>query len=227
MKTNNRNRKQLFPVLSLVTILVLLFALYFTFRKSSEKALQLTPDVMENVVDRTLRNYGTEVLKHAKTHQLPPEYLLALIILESSGRKIIPPRFEPHVFERLKEVKNNQRAAYEHVTPEHLADATHEALKNLASSWGPFQLMGYKCLLLDIKVKDIRGNDAIYWGIHWIDLTYGRELRNGKYKDAFHIHNTGRRHPLVGKPFTHDPNYVTRGLEYMKAFEQALKTFGI
>jgi hypothetical protein len=178
--------------------------------------------VYADVIERTLVNYGDVVLTYAVAYELPPEYLLALIVLESSGRSIIPPRFEPHVYERLKEVQNGARKGYEHVKQQHLADATDEALKNLASSWGPFQLMGYKCLLLDIKVRDIRGKDAIFWGIHWIDLTYGKKLKDGKFRDAFHIHNTGRTYPLRGRPFTHDPEYVEKGLRYMQEFKKRL-----
>ncbi len=173
-----------------------------------------------DVFIRTKENYGDEVLRYSRKMNLPPSYFMALIILESSGRQIIPPRFEPHVYERLKEVKKGERPSYEHVTPRHLSDATDDALKNLASSWGPFQLMGYKCLLLGIQVRDIRGNDAVYWGMKWIDMTYGAELRAGKFKDAFHIHNTGRKFPLIGKPSTHDPQYVYRGISYIKSFEK-------
>lgn len=175
-----------------------------------------------DVVERTLANYYREVSCHAKGMNLPEHYLLSLIVLESSGRKLIPPRFEPHVFERLKEVREKKRSSYEHVTPEHLRNASDGALRNLASSWGPFQLMGYKCLLLGIYVKDIRGKDAVYWGAKWIDMTYGNELRKGDFKNAFHIHNTGRKYPAFGKPLTHDPKYVENGLDYMERFRQKL-----
>ncbi len=173
-------------------------------------------------VGRTMENYGEEVVMYAQEFQLPPEYLLALIVLESSGRRMIPPRFEIHVYRRLQEVKDGNRNLYQHVTPQHLQDATDQEMKYLASSWGPFQLMGYKCILLDINIRDIRGRDAVYWGIHWINLTYGDKLREGKYKDAFHIHNTGRNYPVDGKPLTHDPAYVDNGLEYMTVFKNIL-----
>lgn len=189
---------------------------------------RLKPDISivtdTDVIEKTLENYGEEVSAYASQYKLPASYFFALIVLESSGRRVIPPRFEPHVYDRLKEVKQGKRKSYEHVTPSHIKDATDDALKNLASSWGPFQLMGYKCLLLDIKVKDIRGKDAVFWGIHWIDLTYGKELKAGDYKDAFHIHNTGRKYPRHGRSLTHDPNYVQRGLSYIKKFEEKMTT---
>lgn len=201
-------------ILGLLSATVFLLFRVANLRRNSGGAV-----VVADAVERTLLNYGGEVKHYAEEFKLPSSYFLSLIVLESSGRKVIPSRFEPHVYERLKEVKTGKRKSYEHVTPRHLTDATDDALKNLASSWGPFQLMGYKCLLMGIKVRDIRGPEAIYWGVKWIDLTYGKELRQGHYKNAFHIHNTGRKYPLIGKPFTHDPAYVDRGLSYMKRFE--------
>ena len=105
------------------------------------------------------------------------------------------------------------------ITHEMIADASDEALKNLAKSWGPFQLMGYKCLHLDVKVKDLRGDDALDWGAKWIKLEYGHLLRKKRYKDAFHYHNTGKTYPKSGIPKTHDPKYVDNGLKYMAYFE--------
>jgi hypothetical protein len=201
-------------------MLFLMLAGYWLWNEYKSWRAPSSVTVYADAIERARANYSEEVEFFANEFGLPSSYLLSLIVLESSGRKVIPPRFEPHVYERLKEVKQGKRESYEHVTPAHLADATDDALKNLASSWGPFQLMGYKCLLLGIRVRDIRGSDAVYWGIKWIDLTYGKELKERHYKDAFHIHNTGRRYPRIGKPFTHDPSYVDRGLTYMQRFEQ-------
>lgn len=206
----------------LLIIVVLMLIISVINRRSCRNVLPDYNITYTDGLDRALANYSDEVLKYADEFNLPANYLLALIVLESSGRRVIPPRFEPHVYQRLKEVKNGRRESYEHVTSQHLHDATDDALKNLASSWGPFQVMGYKCLLMGIKVKDIRGKDAIYWGIKWIDMNYGNELRAGKFKDAFHIHNTGRKFPSSGRPFTYDPQYVAKGLKYMDYFEKHL-----
>jgi hypothetical protein len=59
--------------------------------------------------------------------------------------------------------------------------------------------------------------------VKWIDLTYGDYIRRGQYKDAFHIHNTGRPYPDSGPPKTYDPKYVPNGLMYMKYFEDLKK----
>jgi hypothetical protein len=173
-------------------------------------------------VIRTEENYGAEIDRLAKQFDLSPEFLKSLIILECSGLKKIKPRFERHVYKRLENVRDGKLDRYENLKPKDLHDATDGALKNMASSWGPFQIMGYKCVWLDIQLADLRGEDALYWGVKWIDLTYGDYVRKGKFKDAFHIHNTGRPYPDSGPPKTYDSKYVPNGLMYMKHFE-ALK----
>ena len=168
-----------------------------------------------------ISNYNEEVERAAVEFDLPYPYLMALLQLECGGRKPAGSRFEKHVFKRLKDVRDGNRESYENVTPGHLADASDAALKNLATSWGPFQLMGYKCILLDVKIKDIRGPESVYYGAKWIDLAYGKKLREGKFKDCFHIHNTGRPYPSNGKPTTHDPQYIPRGIAAIEKYQNA------
>jgi len=194
------------------------FVWYFKYRQQTfdyAKA-QFNPGGLEEVE----QNYGEQIELAAKNFNLSPHYLKALCMLECSGRKYIKPRFEPHIFEKLKLVKSGELKKFEHVTQKMLFDASDEALKNLASSWGPFQLMGYKCLLLDIKIADIRSDEAVYWGVKWIDETYGNFVRKEKYKDAFHMHNTGKTFPKSGISKTHDPEYVKNGLKYMEYFKK-------
>ena len=103
-------------------------------------------------------NYEDAVKIAADEFDLPYGYLMALIQLECGGKIPAGSRFEPHVFRRLKNVRDGKRNRYENVTEMHLRGASDDALRNLATSWGPFQLMGYKCILLNVKVKDIRGD---------------------------------------------------------------------
>ena len=169
-------------------------------------------------------NYSAEVNDAALKFDLPYGYLMALIQLECSGIKPAGERFEPHVYRRLQEVRDGKRKNYENITPAHLYNASDAALKNLATSWGPFQLMGYKCILLNVKIRDIRGDKGVYHGANWIDITYGDRLRRGEYKDCFHIHNTGRSYPRVGLPATHDPQYVPRGLAGISRYNSNSET---
>ena len=161
-------------------------------------------------------HYSQEVQRAAAKYDLDYSYLMSLLMLECSGKKPAGARFEPHVFNRLKQVRDGKRSRYENVTAAHLADASDDALRNLATSWGPFQLMGYKCILLDVNIRDIRGNNGIEHGADWINQTYGQAMRQGRYRDCFHMHNTGQPYPKTGLPRTHDPQYVPRGMAMMK-----------
>lgn len=167
-------------------------------------------------------NYGKEFRKYGREFGIAPEYLAALCMLESGGHRPAGNRFEKHVYARLRLVKLGLRRNYEHVEPRHLKEAGEEALENLATSWGPFQLMGYKCLLFDIRVADLRGENGTYWGVKWISEAYGRYLKKKDYKSAFHMHNAGRPYPADGRSRTHDPDYVKKGMEWMTWFRGKL-----
>jgi hypothetical protein len=161
--------------------------------------------------------YGDEVEAVCAEHDLPPNYFKALIYLESSGIQA-PTRFEPGVYDKLLEVRDGRREAYGLITPETIVDASDEAVANLATSWGPLQIMGYHCVEIGVLVHSLRDADALEWGILWADQTYGRYLREDRPRDAFHMHNAGRPYPEDGPPRTHDPRYVGRGLRLMRAF---------
>ena len=162
--------------------------------------------------------YSQDVQRAAEKYDLDYGYLMALLMLECSGKKPAGARFEPHVFNRLKQVRDGKRTNYENVTAAHLADASDDALRNLATSWGPFQLMGYKCILLNVNIRDIRGPNGVAHGADWINQTYGAAMRQGRFRDCFHMHNTGQPYPKTGLPRTHDPQYVPRGMSMMKQF---------
>lgn len=214
---NNSNKAGKLPMVMIV--IVGLIAL-FLFLKYCSVTPRATPE--ETGCEAAISNYGHDVKIWAKQFDLPPEYLMAVIMLECSGRKDVPPRFEQGVYNKLIEVKERRRASLESISYSDIADASDEALRNLASSWGPFQLMGYKCLHLGIKIRDLRGSSSLYYGIKWIDGTYGDYVRKGQYADAFHIHNTGRAVPKNGKYTTYDPKYVPNGLQYMEYFKGRL-----
>ena len=166
-----------------------------------------------NNYSKTEDNYGVDVLGYAKKNDLSTEYLKALIVLECSGNKPAGQRFEKSVYEKLKEVQNGTRRRYEFVTRKQIRDCSDAALRNLSTSWGPFQIMGYKCIKMGIIIQDLRGDESIKWGILWINNEYGNLIRNKEYEKCFRLHNTGS---VNGK--THDPNYVSNGLLHFDYF---------
>ena len=79
------------------------------------------------------KNYGTEIYKESSIRNLPSSYFFALAILESSGKKDMPQRFEPHVYKKLKEVQIGTRKQYETITKKTLIKMNDNAIKNLAN----------------------------------------------------------------------------------------------
>lgn len=194
----------------------------FVFQKIQNNKTLENFDFRLNTVDRTWLNYGEQVLEVSNELSLPPEYLLALIALECEGYRNVKSRFEPYIFKKLLRVREGKIEYFEGIVPQDLYNSSDDALKNLASSWGPFQLMGYQCFHLDIKIKQLRGKKAVYYGALWIKKMYGTSLEQKKYKDAFHLHNTGQKYPRHGPPKTHNRRYIPKGLKYMKKFEKLI-----
>ncbi len=164
--------------------------------------------------------YARDVNNLCEQYNLPPSYFKALIILESSGYHKPRKRFEQTTFTKLQQVRDGERHRFGSITKETVQDASDDALRNLATSWGPLQIMGYHCVGMGVLVKDLRDSEALKWSIIWAKDTYGNILTEHRYEDAFHIHNTGSAHPEYGPPLTHDPTYVDRGTRYIRAFQK-------
>lgn len=177
-----------------------------------------------NSRENVLENYETEVLLWGEFHDLSPAYLLSLIVLECGGHKPCGSRFEPKRFKQLKNLRDGKRRKFEYLRKEDLKGMSDAEIRELATSWGPFQIMGYHTIGLSktgeaVTVADLTGPRSIEIGIRWIDENYGTLLRNERFKDSFHMHNTGRTYPKVGGPRTHDPNYVSNGLANLSFFD--------
>jgi hypothetical protein len=171
------------------------------------------------------QNYKNEIAELASEQGVPYEYLMALIVLECGGEKPAGHRYEKHVFSQLQKVRDGKKQNFEDITTEKLQGCDDEALKNLATSWGPFQIMGYKVISMGVNVVDLRNEeDAARHGVEWIKKEYGHFLDKKKWKDAFHYHNTGERFPLSGRSRTHNKYYVSDGVKYLQYFASENKT---
>jgi len=219
-----KRKRSTYRFIHFISALIIISVLYLGYNSYCSNYKGVVNGFKDRVgFNAVVDNYEDAVKIAADEFDLPYGYLMALIQLECGGKIPAGSRFEPHVFRRLKNVRDGKRNRYENVTEMHLRGASDDALRNLATSWGPFQLMGYKCILLNVKVKDIRGENGIQHGAEWINRTYGNRLRRGEHKDCFHIHNTGKVYPKVGPPTTHDPRYVQRGLAAINKYDNARK----
>jgi hypothetical protein len=201
------NRKIQLSILIILLSLVGGYFLYQTLKKGRLGSYQ-----------SVIYNYGTEIDVAAKKYDIDASFLKSLCALESSGKSNPGSRFEPHVYQKLKKLKNKEIDRYDCLISKDINNASDEALKNLATSWGPFQLMGYKCLELGVTVKDLRGKNTIDHSVSWISKSYGHLIRAKRFEDAFHFHNTGKLVPKFGRYLTYDKSYVPRGVKYLKYF---------
>ncbi|MCF6241903.1 MAG: hypothetical protein L3J74_11230 [Bacteroidales bacterium] len=172
--------------------------------------------------EMVLFNYEKTIDSLAKSFDLPKDYLLALIMLESSGKKNVPVRCEKEVYRKLLLTQRGNIKGLEKINKKRLNSISKNDLKKLACSYGPFQIMGYKIFELNISLDELKGNNNIYWALVWINNNYGNYLRNKDYKNAFHLHNAGKKYPAKGKPETFDPDYVQKGLAYAKYFKKKI-----
>ena len=179
-------------------------------------------ELNKTITQKTFDNYAKSVMAASKVYGVQPEYMLALIALECSGRKIVPHRFEPRIYEKLDLVARGKMNNMENITVKQLNGLSESRMRALSSSWGPFQIMGYKCYDINVGVADLRGDKRIENGVKWIVQSYGTTLKKEDFKSAFHIHNTGRTYPKFGPPRTYHKDYVPRGLKYMDEFRNML-----
>ena len=73
------------------------------------------PQPQEMGLDAAIGNYSHDIKILAHQFNLPPEYLMSVIMLECSGRKDVPPRFEQGVYNKLLEVKEQRQIGRAHV----------------------------------------------------------------------------------------------------------------
>ncbi|MEM6299299.1 MAG: hypothetical protein AAF740_11490 [Bacteroidota bacterium] len=196
-------------------VLVCLSYLFWNNRSFMRKPL-----VDAFLVERVRQNYGDEVDAICKEKGVPSEYFKALIILEVSARKDPPSRTEKSVWEKLRATKEGKRKRYGFFTANDLQSYDDTDLKFMATSWGPFQIMGFHAVKKGFPVRHLRDENALRTGIEWCLDSYGAYIKKGDYKNAFHIHNTGSPIPFSGIPFTTDPDYVAKGVAYMELLEK-------
>lgn len=162
-----------------------------------------------------------EIIHATDGTEIPPEYLAALISLESH-----PPgnrdskRFEPGIYSRLKELKEKGRP-FGRIDRNDIRSLTDEELRRLATSYGLTQIMGYHCLSLGCSIDDLSGDYHLNWSILYMREHYGKQLRKKDWEAAFRIHNTG--HPQGN---TSRKDYAERGLARMQYYRNWVERDG-
>ncbi|MBN2723534.1 MAG: hypothetical protein JXR95_05620 [Deltaproteobacteria bacterium] len=168
------------------------------------------------------QKYSGKVNSESSKYGVDPYFFLALIMLETSGRDHLP-RFEEHIHSRLLKYRKLKNGSFRKIPSGQLKKLSERDIRYFASSWGPFQIMGYNAYHLGIPVQELSGSNAITHGMKWIMKEYGYLIKRKRYKDALHYHNTGRKFPVDGKSLTHDPSYVFRGMKYIEYYRSNKK----
>ena len=130
-----------------------------------------------------MKNYQDDVSFWADDYDLPAEYLMALIILECGGQKPCGERFEPKRYRQLKNLRDGKRRKFEYLRRDDLEGLSDSEVRNLATSWVPFQIMGYHSIGLSksgetVTVKDLTGPRSVEIGVRWVAENYGTILRH-------------------------------------------------
>jgi len=220
------SRKNHLPMYCLVIgiVTVILGIAYVQYKNYLQKKFfkSIGIDQYENGLQAVKINYGSKLLFNANKNGISANYINALCMLECGGARKIIPRFEPHIYKRLIQLKKGEIKSYEGISSEQMQLFSDKTIINMASSWGPLQVMGYHCLHINTSLNEFIGDSVIKHSVNWINKEYGYLLKDQRYQDAFHRHNAGCNYPLLGAPKTHDPQYVNKGLKFMEYYEREM-----
>jgi ketosteroid isomerase-like protein len=125
-------------------------------------------------------------------------------------------RFEKGVYHHLISVRDGLLHSYDNITRKDLAGMSDDAIRNLATSWGCTQIMGWH-LIHNLKgtIEDLRDiNQHFRYTVQLLKLVGGRYMRDGDLASVLHIWNTGHAN---GKTYHED--YVTNALKVAKFYE--------
>lgn len=147
--------------------------------------------------------------------EIPPEYLAALISLEShpAGNRDSR-RFEPGIYERLLELKYSGEP-FGYIPRRKVENLNDEKLRELATSYGLTQIMGYHCLELGCSIEDLKGEFHLLWAVAYIRDHYGKQVKQKDWDACFRIHNTGRADGTTARK-----DYVEKGLRRMEYYRK-------
>lgn len=172
---------------------------------SSQQAEKLARQIRER--------FGLKIAKATEGTPVAPEFLAGLVAVESNGRENAL-RFEFHVFAKLKQVRDGSLLQYNKIRRSQIEGASDDALKNLATSFGATQTMGWWSIHLGITVADLRDPaQHLEHAVKLLLMNAGRYVREDNWPSALRIWNTGRP---GGK--THDPDYVHNAGLVMDAY---------
>lgn len=155
-----------------------------------------------------------------------PGFLAGLIGVENSFLNPAARRYESHVFDALKNIrdegKDKGRDNYNGIVQSRIADCTDAALRNLATSWGYTQIMGWWAIRMNWTVARLKDkNSHLSLAVQLIEKVAPKQVEKGDWQAALRIWNTGS---AAGK--AHDLDYVYNALVVMVGYNHILLNEG-
>lgn len=180
---------------------------------SSQSALKIARQIRDR--------FGPRIARATEGTPVPPKFVAALISVEAgkdrNGRiKEDATRFEPHVYAKLKAVRDGHLPRYNRIRHAQLKDATDEALKALAKSYSLTQVMGWWTFHLGGTVAELRDPEKhLGYAVKLLMLnSQDGDFERKEYVGEFREWNSGNE-----KGKTHDPDYVHNAGAVMDAYE--------
>ncbi len=171
-------------------------------------------DIDDAIMYHIYSIYNQKITEATRGTEIPAEFLASLISLESyPPGNFLSERFEPKIYERLLNLKKYGQP-FSNIQREKIIHLSDFELKQLATSYGLTQIMGYHCLELGCSIEDLKGEDHLLWSIAFIRKHYLKCILQKQWDICFRIHNTGNP---SGK--THNKGYVQKGIKRMEYYK--------
>lgn len=166
---------------------------------------------------RIKTQWGVAIIDACRYSSVLPEFLAALIAGESGGDPAAK-RFEKSVYNKLISVQRGYAAHYGALSSGDLKPLNDDAIRDLATSWGLTQVMGYHVARRPGGIAILK--DPATHLKFALGLMGGFAERfqlnvKAEFAEMFRCWNTG-------KPYgeTFDPKYVERGLARIEIYKR-------
>lgn len=182
--------------------------------------MKFSKSTAQKLAAQIRQRFGQKIARAVEGTPVPQKFVAGLISVEAGKKngQIVEnaTRFEPHVFAKLKQVRDGKLLQYNKIRRAQIADASDEALEALARSYGLTQTMGWWSLHLKCTVADLRDPEKhLKYAVKLMLLNSQGDFERGEFEGEMRQWNSGSE-----KGKTHDPDYVANVSAVMDAYEE-------
>jgi len=198
----------------------------------------------QQVMEQVRRDFGPAIATARTGTSVSAAFMAALVVNESSGsaeERLAANRFEKGVLRKIVlaalgiETFSDPSLSRPIAQQEWLLEADYaidrrrpgncsfmlaglQNFKELATSWGPMQLMGWHAREWGVGLVEFRCREKHFQHACVLILHFAQKYKlraDRDFRNLFRCWNTGRP-----RGRTYDPNYVTNGLRRLKLYQQ-------